>query len=503
MHVMRRELPFIAVFALANLILHLATSGLWGFHRDELLYVALGRHLDWGYWSNPPLIGLLGTIQGLAPGGGPWLVRIVPALFSSAIVVLIGLLARELGGKRSAVVMACLCVFLSPTMLRVGVLFQPVVVDVLFWTLYTYLLVRYLKTERPIWLWLLGAVLGLGMMNKYLIALLAFATLAVLPFTRHRTLLVSKHLYGAIGLALLIVLPNVFWQIAHDFPVVRHLTDLRDTQLAHVRPADFLVDQLVLHFPVLFVWILGLWFFFRTRHYRVIGALFATVLILLVMLGGKSYYALGLYPMLFAAGAVWLERHARRNLQIGLFAVSAVVMLSISPFAIPFLRPNTMESYSRGFYATTGIAAPLRWEDGRVHELPQDYADMLGWRELAQLAREAYLAAPEPARVLIYGENYGQAGAVAHYQGHALPEPISFSDAYRLWSPAELHPETNTLIYVNDELGEDVSDLFVDIQLIGTLQTPLAREHGVQVYLCQEPRVPLPEFWRQRLASLE
>ncbi|HEX7070343.1 MAG TPA: glycosyltransferase family 39 protein, partial [Rhodothermales bacterium] len=190
--VARRDLPVLAGFALAVFVLHVATSNIWGFHRDELLYVSLGRHLAWGYWSNPPLIGFLGTIQGLVPGSGPWLIRIIPALASSAVVVTVGLMAHAFGGRRSAVVLACLSTLLSPALVRIGVLFQPVIMDVLFWTLFTYAAVRYLNTEQPRWVWMLGAVLGIGMMNKYLIALVAISTLIVLPFTRHRSLFASK-----------------------------------------------------------------------------------------------------------------------------------------------------------------------------------------------------------------------------------------------------------------------------------------------------------------------
>ncbi len=494
----------LVLLGLLNLLLHLVTNGLWGFHRDELLYLALGRHLDWGFWSNPPLIGFFGWLAHLAPEASPWAVRLIPALVSTAMVMLTGLMAREMGGGRAAVVMACLCMLLS-AFLRVGLLFQPVVFDVFFWTLYAFLILRYLNTEQPRWLWALGLAIGLGLLNKYSVAVFVFGVLLVLPFTPQRRLFTQKTFYGSVLLALVVFLPNLLWQARHGFPVLHHMQELHDTQLVHVRPLNFLLDQLFFHFPVAVVWVLGLVFLFSKhgKPSRLLGWIFAAVILLFLVLGGKSYYTLGLYPMLFAGGACWLEVHARRWIQVIVFAVGTIAAALLSPFMIPYLPVPAMVAYGHAFVETTGIDAPLRWEDGNVYPLPQDYADMLGWEELAHLVEKAYLAAPDPGRTLVYCENYGHAGAATHFlQKEGLPEPVSFSDSFRLWAPRRLPPDANTLIYVNDELGEDIKALFSDIERIGSVQTPYAREQGTAVYLCRNPRTSLPDFWRARLLEV-
>ena len=497
----RDEYLVAAAFGVAGLLLHLLTNGIWGFHRDELLYLAMGGHLDWGYWSNPPLIGFFGWLIGFVPDPEPWIVRLIPALLGAALVTLTGLLARELGGGRRSVAMACFGMLLSPAFLRVGVLFQPVIFDVLCWTVCAYFIVRFVNEERFVWLWALGAAIGVGMLNKYSIAFLVLGALIALPFTPHRRLFVDRRFYGAIGLAFVIVLPNLVWQAVHGFPVIQHMQDLQATQLAFVRPQDFLFEQLLIHLPVVFLWILGLIALISGR-FRLLALIFFAVMALLLLMGGKSYYTLGLYPPLFAAGAVWLEMRARPIVQAALFFTASILSVAISPFALPYLPVESMIAYSAGFLEVTGVDAPLRWEDGRSHPLPQDYADMLGWPELAGLIDEAYRSQDDSAGVLIYCENYGQAGAAIRFLNDRIPEPVSFSDSYLLWAPRRLSPDVNTLIYVNDEMGEDVAGLFEDIRLQGTVSTPFARERGTKVWVCRNPRRPLHAFWAERVASL-
>ncbi len=495
--------PWLLGFAVASIVLHGAVDGAWGFHRDELLYLAMGDHPALGYWSNPPVIGFLGLIADIVPGTGIWTVRWIPALLGALLVVVTGLIAREIGGGLPGIIMACLCTLLSPALLRTGVLFQPVIVDVLIWTIILLLGLRHLNTSNERWLVAVGLVVGVGLMNKYSVAFLILGMVTGLLLTPHRRVFRTRAFYMGLAVASVVVLPNLIWQIAHGFPVIEHFGVLRSTQLVNVKPHDFILEQFLIHLPVVWVWVVGLVFLFRPvgREYRVVGWTCVAVFFLLLVLGGKSYYTLGLYPALFAAGARWLELRARRYLQVGLFGLAVILAVSISPFSIPYLSVQEMVAYGRAFVDRTGIDAPLRWEDGRVRDLPQDYADMLGWEELAGLAMQGYQAAAEPDRAIIYAENYGQAGAIARFAPH-LPEPISFSDSYRLWLPATLPRGVNTLIYVNDELGVDVDSLFADIRLIGTVETPYARERGTGVYLCENPQRDFREFWGERVASI-
>ncbi len=108
----------------------------------------------------------------------------------------------------------------------------------------------------------------------------------------------------------------------------------------------------------------------------------------------------------------------------------------------------------------------------------------------------------DPASVVIYCENYGQAAALLLQNRSAgLPEPISFSDAFNAWVPRHFDPPVEVLYYVNDEVGDDVAALFQSIRPVGRIEDPHAREFGTTIYRCSRPRRPFQTFWDEVLAS--
>jgi hypothetical protein len=207
-----------------------------------------------------------------------------------------------------------------------------------------------------------------------------------------------------------------------------------------------------------------------------------------------------LYPFLFAAGGVAWERMIRRTwLRIVLASLLVLLSLPMVPGGIPLAKPEKLADYFEGIPSSTGIEALLRWEDGEIHPLPQDFADMLGWDELGQIVLKACDTISDKSRIMLFGDNYGQAGAMDYYcRGHNLPEAVSFSDSYVLWLPDSLPPNRDILIYVNEERGEDLDSLFASITLCGTISHPLARERGTVVYMCREPRAVFPGFWKEK-----
>jgi 4-amino-4-deoxy-L-arabinose transferase-like glycosyltransferase len=493
----------LAALLAAKLAIHLYANTLWGFHRDEFLYLALGRHLDWGYWSNPPLIGWVSALLQGTVGDSLFAVRLFPMLASSAVLVLGVLMARQLGGGRYAQFLAGAALLLTPANLRPGLLFQPVVLDIFFWSLLAYLVIRYLNTEDRRYILWFGVAAGLGLLNKYSIGFAVLGMGGALLLSAHRQVWRQRASALAALIALILILPNVIWQYQHGFPVVTHLRGLAEHQLAHVRVKDFMIGQLFMNLPVILVWVAGLVALFQPamRRYRVLGWYFVLVLLLLLALRGKAYYTLGLYPLLIAAGAVWWEGFARALwLRAALPLLMLGITLPVLPLGLPVLPLPQMLQYCQYAIEKIGFDGPMRWEDGQIHHLPQDYADMLGWEELAQLATQAYQAAGGE-EVILYCENYGQAGAVEYYtRRQGLPPVVSFSDSYRLWLPSKT--SATTLIYINNELGEDVRALFEDIQPIGAIANPHARERGTTVYLCQAPRQPLGAFWEEVVARV-
>ncbi|HRI58268.1 MAG TPA: glycosyltransferase family 39 protein, partial [Saprospiraceae bacterium] len=482
-------------FALVKILLHLATANTLGFHRDEFLYLALGRHLDWGFWSNPPFIGFVSWLSQNLLGDSLMATRFLPALCGGGLVLLTGLMVRDLGGGRFAQVLCGTAMLFSIAWLRAYSMLQPVPFDVFFWALLSFGLLKWLKTNDTRWWWFIGATAGIGFLNKYSIVFWAAALLGALLVTPQRKVLATRMPWLAAGLALLILSPNLLWQWQYNFPVVHHMEELARYQLQNVVPVNFLVDQLLFHGPGgAALWIAGLIFLLRApvmQPYRLLGWFYVAILLVFLALNGKSYYTLGAYPVLFAAGAVWWERFLQKAWPRAVLVAAVVApALPLFPTGIPVWRPERLVQYFRGL-TDKGIVA-VRWEDGELHPLPQDYADMLGWVELEGLAYKAAMKAGNNAYI-IYGDNYGQAGAVDYFvhSTRLLPNPTvaSFSDSYRLWAPDTLAPDVKTLIYINDEdPGEDVQELFADIQLIGKVENTYARERGTGVWLCREPR---------------
>lgn len=490
--------PVLLSLAAGKLLLHLWFINNYGFHRDAFLYLALGRHPAFGYWSNGPLIGWISWLVQHTLGGALWATRLPVVAASCALLLLAGLMARQLGGGRFAQGLAAGCILLSPAYLRTGHQFQPVAFDILAWAGATFLILRFFNSDRQRYILWFGLLFGLGFLNKYSVVFLLLALLVALLLSPDRRVIGSRATGQAALFATVLILPNILWQYFHHWPVAVHLQELSATQLGNVRPVNFLLDQLMENGATFLVWLPGLlWLLLGKagRRHRTIGWLYLAVIALFLALSGKSYYTLGLYPVLMAAGAVAWERWARRWwARASVPLVMAVLMIPIFPMGVPVLPLDRFVEYCHWLSDTVGFDAPMRWEDGRIHELPQDFADMLGWDELARLAEQAVEQAGEP--VLLYAENYGQAGAIDHL-GRDLPPAVSFADSYRLWLPDTTSAQA--LVYVNDELGKDVADLFADIRLIGQVEHPYAREHGTKVYLCRRPRQPLGPFWAERV----
>jgi hypothetical protein len=487
------------LLAVAKLILHFTTNTLWSLHRDALLYLALGRHLDWGYASVPPSIAFFGWLSDHLLGGSVFAIRLIPTLVSTLTVILTGMMAREMtdqeNGARGniAALLVGIAGLTCGAYLRPGMLFQPVVFDIFYWTLSSWLLLKYVNTEHKKWLIWLGVALGLGLLNKYSVVFLIVGLIPWLLLSRHGNLLAGKTFYQMAGVALLIFSPNLIWQIRHQFPVVRHMQELAATQFVHVTLEGFLVDQLFFFLPAVPLWILGLFYLLFHQEgmkWRGFGCMYLVVIFLMIVLNGKSYYTIGAYPVLIAAGAAYLENRTRQKIWIPvlLAAMMLVVALPRFPFILPVLNPEKAATYFEKRLDSPITESALRWEDGRIHPLPQDFADMLGWEEIAEMTGKAWQMVENKHTAAIYAENYGLAGAIEHFgKPYDLPEVLSFSDNYRYWLPDSLSRDFKTLIYVNDELGDDMPGFFEKIEQVGQLDMPLSRQHGTLIFICRNP----------------
>ena len=392
----------------------------------------------------------------------------------------------------------------SGAFLRGNSLFMPVCFDQFFWLLSSYLIFKMVITKNPkLWLWI-GLVFGLAFLNKYSIVFFASVVIVALFISEHRRLLASKYVLYGFLIGLLIVLPNLFWQYSYNWPVIRHMAELQRTQLVNVTAANFLKQQIFMCFSSLLIWSAGLSLLFipGEKKLRFIGWTFI-ILIAIILLGrGKPYYTLGAYPMMFAAGGYVLEKYLtgkRTNLIYAILFITISISVLTSPLALPYAAFKTVKRYCD---PQTGIETQ-RWEDGEIHPIPQDYADMTGWIELTEIVSKAYnmLDEQEKENCTIYAENYGLAGAVQFYgYRYGLPLPLCFNDSYLLWAPDSI--TDGPFIYINHQIG-DIDDLFTSYQEIGHVDNENFRENGVKVLLCKYPKKQWRDFYARKVHMLK
>jgi Dolichyl-phosphate-mannose-protein mannosyltransferase len=505
----------LAGLVLAKLTLHLLTATGYGLHRDEYLYLEMGHHLAWGFKEVPPMLAPLAAIS-RALGGSAFAVRLWPALFGAATVGLVGWLVRELRGGWWATLLAGLTVAVAPGYLVMHHLFQPNFLELFWWTLYGGLLVRFRHAPRPLLLIGFGAAVGLGLLAKYGTVLYLLALLpAVLLDPVLRPWLLRRPAALAAGTALLIMLPNIGWQIAHDWPVFAHMAALKRNQLGHVAPADFLLDQLGMTLPAAPLWLAGLVFTVTRagRAYRVLSLTYLFLLALLLLTHGKNYYAAGIYPPLVALGAVALERwlatpHWLARAARGALLLLPLTVVRIFPAVVPVLPLPRLAGYVTALVRDNPqFAGLVRWEDGQQHALPQDVADMRGWPEYAPLAARAWHRLPpsERAHCLIVGDNYGPAGACNWYStGLHLPPAYSTNGSFSLWWPEPL-PDPTAVIYLSEDGGTgeppDAASWFESAEVIGRIRDPFARCRGSRVWLLRRPKPGVGPWVRGRIAE--
>ncbi|MBN2350483.1 MAG: glycosyltransferase family 39 protein [Bacteroidales bacterium] len=496
-----KEWIIIIILAFVKLGIHLIVFNNYELHRDALLYFSLGENPDWGYVSVPPLIAFISRFSTLIFGQTTFALRFFPALIGSVSVIIIAKIVKELNGSLFAIVIAALAFIFSPAFLRSNSLFQPVSFNQFFWLLSGYLIIKLLRTANPkIWISIF-IVWGIAFLNKYSVAFFIVSSLLAILLTGLRSLIKSKHFFigGAIGI--LIILPNILWQYSHNWPLMHHMSELQRYQFANVTIAGFIIDQFIMNFPGLIIWMTGLivfLFFKPEKQYRPMAYTFLFTVLIILILHGKSYYTLGLYSILFALGGYAVDKYFKPYLKYVSIALVLLISIPMLPLSLPIYSLEKMENFTKKTAEFTN-----RWEDGDVHNLPQDYADMTGWKELSSIVIQQYLSLPKGERdsCLIYAENYGQAGAINFYgKKFGLPKPICFNDNFLQWAPDSV--PNASMIYVNHEVG-DIEFLFNSYKKIGQVNNKYFRENGLQVYYCSQPRDTFRIFYSGKVNELK
>ena len=491
----------IVFFSTLALLVHLLTNGRYGYFRDELYYIACGRHLAFGYVDQPPLSILLLRLSQLLLGDSLFAIRLLPALAGAAIVALTGMIAREMGGRSWAVALACagsLCALFN---LAVGNFFSMNAFEPLFWMGAAYLLVRIINGGSPtLWLWL-GVLLGLGLENKHSTAFFGAGILVGLLLTPERRHFANKWIWLGGVIAFAIALPNILWQALHHWPTYELLSNIaHSNKNVALSPAQFIAQQINFMNPAtLPLWLGGLVWLFGSRagrRYCAIGIIYLVTLAEFIILHGKSYYLAPAYPMLFAAGGVAIERvFAARYTWLKPILLATILMAGalFAPVIVPILPPDKLVAYMRAIHFE-----PPRTETSHTAILPQVFADQFGWEQMVGSVAHVYhhLRPEDEKRAAIFCENYGEAGAIDFFGPKlGLPPAISGHQNYFLWGPRDW---TGEVILVLDTNDDDERELFGSVEDLGqVVSSPWAMpfERRSHIYLCRDLKISVREFW--------
>ena len=475
-------------------------------HRDEFLHLDLGNHLAWGYQSVPPLTSWISWLINFLGNSVFW-VKFFPALFGALTILVVWKTIETLKGNLFSLVLGAAGVLFS-ALLRINTLYQPNSFDVLCWTTFFFVIIQYFNNKQPKWLFIAAIVFALGFLNKYNIVFLLLGLFPAVLLTQQRKIFLQKQFYFALLLGALLVLPNLLWQYNNDFPVIHHLKELSKTQLVHVDRMGFMRSQLVFFFSALFIIIAGLYALIAYKPFEKFRAFFWAfffTLAVFLFFKAKDYYAMGLYPIYIAFGAVYLGHVLsvgwRRYLRPVALILPGLLFIPIYRVAFPNKSPEKIVEQSER-YQRLGL---LRWEDGKDHQLPQDFADMLGWKELAAKVDSIYEKLPNREQTLIITDNYGQAGAINFYTEKRL-EAVSFSADYINWF--DLNKKYSNLIRVKDHHEEDdeleiTAPYFETAVLADSIENKYSREVGTRIFVFTGAKIDVVERIKQEIAKVK
>lgn len=506
----RRITYIITAFAVAEILVHLFSNAFahYGYFRDELYYIACSRHLAAGYVDQPPLSSFILFISIKLSGDSIFALRLLPALASGITVYLTGLIARKLNGGLFAVTLACLTMVITPQFLGTNSIYSMNGFDWLFWSLGAYMVLLIVLAEQPgprtqrLWL-LLGVILGLGLLNKIDILWFGFSLLVGLLLTPQRIHLKTIWPYIAGIIAIIIFSPYIVWNITHNFATLEFIHNASSIKYASQNPLNFLSDMILVMDPLaLPVWLAGIYFFFFNKEgkkYRLVGYLFLiSFFILIINWHSKAEYLAPAFPMLFAAGGVMFERVASHRgfgwTKVAIPSLVIIFGLLLLPFALPVLPVQTFINYSKA----AGIA-PSSGESNKVKSLPQFYADMFGWRNMAETVSKVYLSLPpdEQERTVIFARNYGEAGAMDFYRSqYPLPKVISGHNNYWYWGRGDSTFTTILVIGGTLKGNLEVCDSVTEAAIIRDKYS-MPYENNLPVFICRGIRIPFSEIWKR------
>lgn len=503
------DFMLMAYVAGLSLVLHLIAIANFGFFRDEFYYIACSEHLDFGYVDQPPLSILILKGIRLLLGDSVTAIRILPILTGAALVFMAGILAKELGGRKFAVLLASLAAFASIGNFFLFHIYSMNYLDILLWQVIIWTVIRIIKTQNSkLWL-LFGLLAGLGLQNKISVLFLGFGILVGAILTQERKHLTSRHLWLGGGLALLLFSPYVIWNWIHSWPHLEFIRNARAFKMAEVSPLDFFFGQVLYHNPAtLLLWMAGLWYFFfhkQGKQFRLFGWMFITIYVLFTIQQAKDYYLAGGYPILLAGGAVLVgnavQKQGWRWAQPVLVVFILIPTLVFCPMTLPILSVEKTITHMQNL----GIA-PSTGERHELSALPQHFADMFGWDKMVATVAEAFqkLTPEEKEVCYIYVRNYGEAGAIDLLgRTYGLPNASCTHNNYWLWGPQAESNEVGIIFGFSQDIQasyDDLSQYFEKVELAGifTCTYCMPYENNRPIFICRNMKGSLQDIWQQQ-----
>ena len=486
----------------ANFLLHLYFNNQYDYFRDEFDYMACGDHLAWGYVDQPPLIPFLIHLCRALLGDSLRSVRFIPALASSLLVVQTAVLARELGGRRFALLTSAVTIVVAPQYLSNGSLLGTTCLEPNLWMGCAYFAILAIKRDDPRnWLWF-GIVAGLGMQEKYSIVVFGVGIVAGLLLTEQRRVFVDKWIWLGGLVALLVFLPNFLWNVHYHWPFVELMRNIkaegRDVVLG---PLPYFFQQTLLVLPLTApIWITGLialFFSQRLKIYRVLGWSYLVCYTVFFVLHGKNYYLAPIYPVLLAAGAVTIgsaiDRPRLTWMKPAMVALLLAAAVHIAPVVVPVLSPDRFIAYMKYL----PMKLPVMEHSHERAVLPQWYADQFGWEEIVAETAQAWnrLSPAERGDCGIFAQDYGQAGAIDFLgRRYGLPGALSGHQTYFLWGPRGY---SGNCMIVLDDSKEKLEQLWENVEYVGTsVDNPYALEREIDVFICKGSKFgTLSQLW--------
>jgi len=479
----KREVLLVAA---GFVLLELAVSARYGFHRDELYFLACARHLAWGYVDQPPLVPAVAWLETHLFGTSPVSLRILPAFAAGGASVISACMARELGGRRKAQVLAALATATSPQVLAAFHLLSTAAFDMFFWSAMCLVVLRFLRTgDQRLWL-ALGVLTGLALLNKLNVLFLLVALgVGLTAAGRARALLDRRAVVGGV-LALLIWSPNIVWNAQHQWAALSMLQSLHQENSSLGASLAFIPAQLIVVGPVLVVlWLAGLRDLIRSPIAKPLGYAYLVLVVMFTLSGAKPYYLAGMYFLLFAAGAVWAERRLESRLPArglrGWVLLMIVGGMLALPLSLPVLPESTLPTGS--------------WE-GVINK---DLSATVGWQDFVkQIAGVAStLPADQRADLVVFTGDYGAAGAIDLWGSeYRLPDAISGHNTYWWWGPGSARDGATT-IAVNLSRSYLLT-IFARVRSAGSVRTPggvWTEERGDPIWICQGQFRTWAEAW--------